>query len=245
MASAETQVLPGRALRDWGLRGWGLALLLALAFKEYYSQVDTLHLQWLLHPLAMLLNATSLFGFEPTGSGEWQDPHHGLVIVKACAGGNFLVASWLGWLWRWQTKRFGAGVLLRAFGAAWLTTLIANALRIALIAYGEDGLSGISGLSAADSHRLIGIVVYFGSLALQLSGTRALLAAPVIYMAVTILLPVSNALLTGRGGIHGAHLAWAATLPMAGLIGFGLWQRVSRIVHSRRERRARTGSRLA
>lgn len=224
MAAAETRAFPGRALRDWGL-----ALLLALAFKQAYSRIGTEQLQWLLHPLAALLNATSLFHFMPTAGGEWLDDGHGLVIVKACAGGNFLIASWLGWLWRWREPGFGAVTMLRAFAAAWLTTLLANALRIVCIAYGQDELAQLTGISVADGHRLIGVGVYFGSLALQLAGTRTLFAAQAIYLGVAVLLPWLNAVLFGNGGISLSHVAWTASLPLATLTAYGAWLLVLRL----------------
>lgn len=204
------------------IRRWGTILLLALALKAGYSAATTAQLQWLLQPLAGLLNASGLFDFAPVAGGEWLDAGRGLIIVKACAGGNFLIASWLGWLWRWRTQPFGPGLALGAFAAAWLTALLANAARIVLIGYGQDDLARLAGLSDADSHRLIGIGVYFGALLLQLKGTGNALAAPAIYLGVTLLAPLLNAWLTGRNGIDMTHALWSAGVPMAGLLVYGL-----------------------
>lgn len=224
MASAETAAVPGRA---FGWRDWGLVLLLALALKAGYSAATTAQLQWLLWPLAGLLNATGLFDFAPMAGGEWLDAGRALIIVKACAGGNFLIASWLGWLWRWRTRSFGPGLALGALAAAWLTALLANATRIVLIGYGQDDLARLAGLSDADSHRLIGIGVYFGALLLQLRGTGTALAAPAIYLGVTLLVPLLNAWLSGRNGIDMTHALWSVGVPLAGLlVGFlfyGAW----------------------
>lgn len=203
---------------------WSLALLLALAFKQFYALAETSQLQWLLWPLATLLNLIGGFAFALTASGEWLDSGHNLVIVKACAGGNFLIASWLGYLWLWRERAFSTSLALRAFGAAWLTTLAANAVRILLIAYAQDDLARITGLSDADSHRLIGIGVYFGALSLQLVGSRTVLAAPVLYLGVALLLPWLNALLSGRDGISISHAVWTALIPLAVVLGYGLWR---------------------
>ena len=203
---------------------WGLILLFALAFKQFYALAETSQLQWLLWPLAALLNAIGGFTFAPLASGEWLDANAGLVIVKACAGGNFLLASWLGYLWRWRERAFNTSLALYAFGTAWLTTLVANAVRILLIAHGQDDLARLTGLADADSHRLIGIVVYFGILSAQLVGSRTVLAAPVLYLGIAVLLPWLNALLSGRTGISLSHAAWAAAIPLAVVLGYGLWR---------------------
>lgn len=201
---------------------WGLVLLLTLAFKQYYALTDAAQLQWLLQPLAGVLNALGGFAFQPAASGDWLDASHGLVIVKACAGGNFLIASWLGYLWRWRDRPFGVTLVSRTLGAAWLTTLAANAVRIVLIAHGQDDLARITGLSAADSHRLIGIGAYFGALWLQLVGTGAVLTAPLIYLGVTLFVPVLNAWLSGRSWIDARYALWTVVVPLTALLTYGL-----------------------
>lgn len=217
-----------RRLRG-GVYAWGVILLMVLAFKALYSSVPTSQLQWLLWPLATLLNNVSTLTFAPTPSGEWLDAEHNLIIVKACAGGNFLIASWLGYLWRWR-DRLSPVMALKAFGAAWLTTLIANAIRIILIAHGQNDLALHTGLSAADTHRLIGIIVYFGILSLQLAGAGALVTASAIYLGITLLLPWLNALWSGRGGIDTQAAAWTAAIPVITLVCYGLWRRTSRLI---------------
>ena len=224
MAGAERVARPSHA---FGWRAWSLVLLLALVFKAGYSAAAAEQLQWLLRPLVGLLNATGLFNFMPVAGGEWLDTDHDLIIVKACSGGNFLIATWLGWLWRGRTRPFGPTLVLGAFAAAWLTTLLANAARIVLIGYGQDDLAQLTGLSDADSHRLIGIGVYFGTLLLQLQGTGTALAAPAIYLGVTLFAPLLNAWLTGRNGIDMTHALWSVGVPLAALLTALLFSRVS------------------
>lgn len=221
MSDTDLPHRPGRAFR---LLDRGLILLLALAFKAFYSKADATQLQWLLHPLAWLLNLIGGFNFQLTGAGDWLDTHRGLIIIKACSGGNFLIASWLGYLWRWREQPLGMVNLLRASGAAWLTTLLANSLRILLIAHGQENLAQMTGLSAMDSHRLIGIVVYFGVLTVQMAGARTLLAAPVIYLGVVVLAPWAHAMLSGRNGISISHVVWVAGIPMASILSYGVWR---------------------
>lgn len=201
---------------------WVWVLLAVLALKQLYATASTGELQWLLWPLASLLNTLSPLSFAPTPGGEWLDAEHGLVIVKACAGGNFLIASWLGYLWRRREGRLGLTAALASLGAAWLTTLAANAVRILLIAYCQDRVVQTTGLAAAESHRLIGILVYFGVLWMQLSLRggmgAALTAATALYLGITLLLPALHGMAIGRSALDATHLLWTAGLPLGILV---------------------------
>jgi exosortase K len=207
--------------RGFRLRDWAGMLLAVLAFKHLYGTASTAQIQWLLLPLATLLNGVGALSFTPTPTGEWLDAEHGLVMVKACAGGNFLIASWLAYLWRRRESGFTAEMAGRAFAAAWLTTLAANTLRILVIAHCQDALARLSGLSAADSHRLIGILTYFGVLWAQLAcgGTRrtALPIAAAVYLGITLLLPAVRGIVSGSHGPDITHLSWTAGVPLAAL----------------------------
>lgn len=227
MAFADPRPAAGVTFRA---RDWVIVLLLVLAWKQLHAVADASQLRWLLWPLARLLNAGSGLDFRPLPSGEWLDAEHGLVIVKACAGGNFLVASWLGYLWRWRDRPFRAALLARAGVAAWLTTLAANTLRILLIAYGQDEVAKLTGLSDADSHRLLGIAVYFACLAAQMAGRGALPAAAAAYVGVALLLPAARSWLLGHGGPDATHVAWTAGIPLASLAVYGAWRLAGRLV---------------
>jgi exosortase K len=204
------------------MRDWGWVLLVVLGFKQLYAMAGAGELQWLLWPLATLLNTVSPLSFAPTPAGEWVDAEHGLVIVKTCAGGNFLIASWLGYLWRRRVCRVGLAAALASLGAAWLTTLGANGLRILLIAYGQDAGVQTTGLAAADAHRLIGILVYFGVLWMQVSrcgsSAAALTAATTLYLGITLVLPALHGMAIGRGALDATHLLWTAGIPVGILV---------------------------
>jgi exosortase K len=213
-------------------RDWLLACLLAIAFKQAFSQMEAAQLQWLLRPLAWLLGAVTDLSFQHQTGGEWLDAKNGLVIVKACAGGNFLIASWLGYLWRWRDRGFSPALGVTAFAAAWAITLTANTLRILLIAHGEDRLAAVTGISASDSHRLIGIGVYFGCLLAQLASAparkHALAVATAIYLGITLLLPATRAFVLGLGGLDPGYIAWTAGIPVTLLLALGTWRLLGR-----------------
>lgn len=199
-----------------GLRWLGVGVV-AWLFKQGYAHAEAAQLQGLLYPLAMLLNTVSPLEFVRLPTGEWWDASHHLVIVKACAGGNFLLISWLGHLWQWRQRPWG---LARWWGtaavAAWGTVLVANALRVLSIAYVEEGLIEVSGLSASDSHRLLGIVVYFAVLLVQMAG--ALPMAVLMYLGVVVLLPVLRMVWHGTGAdtnpLIWNHVGWSIALPV-------------------------------
>ncbi|MBS0389320.1 MAG: hypothetical protein JSR15_12655 [Proteobacteria bacterium] len=81
----------------------------------------------MLHPLALLLNAISGWGFERVARGDWQSLGAGLVLVKACAGVNFMLLSFLAWCWLWR-PRAHVGVTLRGHGA-WTANPIFKTVR--------------------------------------------------------------------------------------------------------------------
>ncbi len=220
---------------------WFVALVAVLALKQLYGMAELPQLQWLLQPLVLLLEAVSDLSFLPLASGAWLDTQHDLIIVKACAGGNFLLASWLGYLWRFGDAMSPARRVLLACAAAWLTTLGANALRILLLAQGEDALAAKLGLSGADSHRLIGIAVYFCCLCLQMASRGALLPglldAGALYLGVTLLLPALRAGLLGLPQIDVQHALWIVgstlTLALATLLLASLWRGLRQFVSGR------------
>jgi exosortase K len=208
--------------------GVGAIGAIAWLFKYAYAQADATQLQGLLYPLAMLLNTLTPLQFVPLPSGEWWDARHQIIIVKACAGGNFLLVSWLGYAWQWRQKwpkwqKHWFFAWSAAGAAAWATVLIATSLRVLILVSSEESLSQLTGLSAAQSHRLIGIVVYFSVLVVQMAG--AIPVAVVIYLGVTVLLPVMRAFWVGWDHLGGMHLLWTASLPLLWLLGQQWWRR--------------------
>ena len=218
------------------MQHWGLALLALIAFKQGYGMAGAEQLQWMLRPLVLLLEAVSTLSFQPLPGGDWLDAECQVILVKACAGGNFLLVSWLAYLWRWRQGAPAWRVVLAAGAAAWLTTLAANALRILLLVYGQDDLSRLLGLSAPDSHRLIGIGVYFFCLWTQLSrpgrASSALLVAAVLYLGVNLLLPAIRAGVLGLGPLDRNHIVWTAGFPVGLMLSWGVarfaWCRLTR-----------------
>lgn len=199
---------------------WLCAAILVLTLKQFYSQASAAQLQWLLYPLVLLLEAFSDLRFELDANYQWQDDLHGISIVKSCAGINFLIMSLLAYCWQWRNQGLTLRLLLRALLSAWLTALLANTTRILLCIYFQKPLAFHAAISAADSHRLIGIAVYFLCLWAQLSAFRlrnikqmAVTALP-LYLAVTVLVPLVRARVLGLAAPDNHHMIWVTSIPI-------------------------------
>jgi len=185
---------------------WAVAVGIAAALKLHFSAAAASELAWMLRPLTVILRTTAGWHFLLNAAGEWECPDAGIVLVKACAGINFMVLSFLGWCWAMRPREaggsYGALALSRALAlallAAWATTLVVNAGRILVIVRWQPWLE--HWLPAGDAHRLLGLLAYLPALSLQWwladreRPARALLLAGGLYAALMVCVP----LLTGN-----------------------------------------------
>ena len=167
----------------------------------------------MLQPLSQSLRWVTSWHFLRTAAGDWASTDAGIVLVKACAGINFMTMSFIAWCLRLQPKlqlqsllrvpgpaRQRSGLLdlpLRLMAAlllAWLTALAVNTVRIIAVVAWQPTLQ--QWLAPAAAHRLIGLVIYLCALTLQLlqgQGRRlsdAALVGALIYSTVMLLLPL-------------------------------------------------------
>ncbi len=146
------------------------ALALAFALKLFHSRAGFDELRWVLDPTVRLVEWFGAGPFELEPHRAWLSRTHFFEVVPACAGVNFLIAAfvslalglappWRGWAA--QVAFLGACAL-----AAYATTLLANATRIAL-AMRLHELGAPPGPVTADRlHAVAGIVVYAVALSL-------------------------------------------------------------------------------
>lgn len=210
--------------------------LLAVAFvaawllKRHYSQASPEELRWILAPTAALVQL-ALDGDLVFRSGEgYLSRELSILISPACAGVNFLIVAFLS-----LTLGFGRSLLggwkpavsLLAFAAAaYLTTVLVNALRICLSVWLAHLAARLLGLSFQSVHRLLGIAVYLaGLVALCLTvqfwlrnrlrvPTRhsTLLVALGCYVTITLLVPLL------RGAAQSPEY-WGHAAPVSVLVG--------------------------
>jgi len=198
---------------------WLVILVMVLTLKQFYSAAQAAQLQWMLYPLVLMLELLSDMSFQLMPDYAWIDAAHQVGIVKGCAGINFLIISLLAYLWLRRDQALSFRMLLRAFLAAWLSALCANALRVLLSVYGQSGLAEMAGISDEDSHRAIGIVVYFLCLWGQVSifnvqSFRQKTATTLmIYFGMTLLFPYCRAWLLGLDLPKTTHVLWVLGLP--------------------------------
>ena len=116
----------------------------------------------------MVSAATGVAFVEVPGEGYVSHARF-FVIEKACAGVNFMLAAFglvvLARVSRVPTAGAGAALIAASLGISYLTAILVNATRIAIALWLAAHPAAFS-MSAAQVHRIEGIVVYFGALVL-------------------------------------------------------------------------------
>ena len=219
---------------------WSLAVAVAAALKFHFSVAAASELQWMLRPLALLLQAIAGWRFERNAAGEWFSVAAGIVLIKACAGINFMVLSFAGWCWLWQPlpgvcERRVAWLpalrLGRALACAWATALLVNALRILAIVYAQPSFE--RWLQPAAAHRLLGLLVYLPALGLQWRWMdrerpgRALVIAAALYVALMLVLPLLTGQAAANRGAYLEHCLVVLALLLPPLLLTGMWRRIA------------------
>lgn len=217
---------------------WIPVATLTLLLKYHYSTATVAELQWMLQPLADLLNILTGHVFYPEGSGEWVSVTADVRLVKSCAGINFMLMSLAAYAWifrpdsreennYWSWLGGQALLLPTVVVFAWATALLANTARILIAMWIQTdyGLLQTLGLNATEGHRLIGLSIYLPLLSLQILAAssanrrQALYIPATLYLLLTIIVP----LLTGNA-LHDPKLflehAWFLSLSILFLYGF-------------------------
>jgi exosortase K len=204
----------GRETRNWQSLLWWLAVLaVVVQLKHHYSTATAADLEWMFRPLSLVLEWFTGHEFHRDSNYEWVSESADVRLVKACAGINFMLMSFMVYAWVFRPDRYAdtgplswiAGQLLllcAAIVASWITCLLANSLRIivAMTVQSRGWELDAIGIDAAELHRLIGMVIYVPLLSLQMllgnrSNTRDTLVAPVLlYLLLMVVVP----LLTGN-----------------------------------------------
>jgi exosortase K len=205
----------------------------AAALKYHYSIAAAADLGWMLRPVSLLLELVTAQNFIQSPAGEWYSTEAGIVLVKACAGVNFMLMSFVGWCWLLQPAAGStrASIFLRRFllalALAWLAAVMVNVLRIVLAESLGPWLAGAMGTGGA--HRLIGLLVYLPALTAQLllAGRARRGAAVAVAASLYLALMLATPLLTGNAwwdpAAFAAH-ALTLTLVLLPLLAWGLYR---------------------
>ena len=182
-----------------------VVVLCALALKFYYSTATPDELRWILAPTTALVQLLQGRSFTFESYAGYMSSDHRFVIAVSCAGVNFLLTAFLMLglrrLWRDRFQMVSWRFLPVAAVVAYVTTVIANAVRICVALEIQRYDFQVSGLSANQLHRVEGIMVYFGFLLVLFVLTEKGSARPSrrrvlfplgIYYATTLGLPLLN-----------------------------------------------------
>ncbi len=181
------------------------ALLVGAALKLHYSTTGVNGLLWILAPTRALVELATGTEFAFEAHSGYMSRDHTFLIAPSCAGVNFLIAAFLMLsfqkLRRFKSETTGWSFLPFSIVAAYLTTVLANSVRISAALQIRHLDPQSIWLNPDQLHRFEGIVVYFGFLVLlyiagersssdALRGARRWLIPVVVYYATTIAVPL-------------------------------------------------------
>ena len=203
--------------------------LVAFIFKYHYSTASVNGLKWILAPTAFLVELVSGVPFVFESHAGYMKADNTFLIAAPCSGINFLIIAFtmlaVGELWRDRSEKTRWIFLPVSLAAAYVSTIIANTIRIDIALQTRSTDLGSSWLDPEGIHRVEGIVVYFSFLLLLfvvsevvraggLKGTclRRLSIPLAIYYAVTLGIPV----LTGAFRLPGfwSHSIFVIVTPV-------------------------------
>ena len=178
--------LPGRTAHE---RRWSPADVVALsvvvvaayALKRHYSTASAEDLRWALAPTTHMVALFTGAHFTMERGAGFVIESRRLVIAPACAGVNFLVISLLSLTFTFVTKvrrpSRKAMFVLASATVAYASMVLVNATRISLVLFLSPHLRFLGGGSAAQLHRVEGVVTYLAALWLLTTLGRFLLKA--------------------------------------------------------------------
>lgn len=214
-------------------RTLALVVLVALAMwamKRYYAEAPVDELQWILGPTARLVTALTAVPFEREPGQGYLSRERFFLIEKACAGINFMVAAF-GMVAvvsgrRVRSCRSAAAVVLMCALTSYAAAVFVNAVRITVAMWLAAHPVGFGGITAAQVHRVEGIVCYFGGLVLlyklvqyvdrgseRVSPSTPELVPLFWYFVITVAVPLANGA-AGYGSIFVEHTLFVLVVPL-------------------------------
>jgi exosortase K len=216
---------------------WGAQLatvtLCALALKQYYSTGTANELRWILAPTTFIVELLSERSFQFESYTGYMSSDHTFVIAVSCAGVNFLITAFvmlaLRRLWLQRFEGVSWRFLPLSLVTAYVTTVIANALRICVALEIQRRSFEVNGLSANQLHRVEGIVVYFGFLMLLfvVMERRLLIFPVIIYYVMTLGVPLVNGAFHRPG--FWEHFGFVLIMPLVIMLPLLIVRLVTRI----------------
>lgn len=147
-----------------------IVILIAWSLKRHYADARADDLRWILSPTAHLVGAATgaTFVMQP-GEGYFARERM-FLIEKSCAGINFMTAAFIMLAAALAHRAGSAAAVARVVGMSLMVSYAAavavNTMRITFAMWLGAPPAALSGFSAAEAHRIEGIIVYFAGLVL-------------------------------------------------------------------------------
>ena len=152
-----------------------LAAFMAWGIKQHYAAAAADDLWWILAPTAKLVSVVTGASFTMQPGEGYLSRERLFLIEKSCAGVNFLIAAFamlvLTRVSRVSSALAAAGLISVSLIASYAAAVAINASRIVLAMWLARHSAALP-LSAADVHRIEGVVVYFAGLVLLYETAR-------------------------------------------------------------------------
>jgi len=203
-------------------------ILCALALKLHYSRATPDQLHWILGPTTTLVELLSGRSFQFESYAGYMSSDHKFLIAPACAGVNFLITAFLllalRTLLRDRSNVQSWRLIPLHAAVAYITTIVANTVRICCALWLQQLPDDISWLSGSQLHRVEGTIIYFGFLLLLFALTeqnvlekspgflRGLGFALTVYYSMTLVIPLLNGGYHSRGFLE--HFIFVLVLPL-------------------------------
>jgi exosortase K len=222
-------------------------MLCALALKYFYSTAGPDQLRWILGPVAWLTSLLSGRSFSFESHAGYMSSDNTFLIAAACAGVNFLITSFLMLTLKklWNSRQEGVSwrFIPVAVVTAYIATLVANTVRICIALELQEHPVRRDWLSPSQTHRLEGVIVYFGFLFLLflMTETRGLtksrlIAFPLaIYYLTTLGMPLLNGAFN-RGPEFWEHATFVLLIPLIVVLPISMWKVIQSVVRTRTDK---------
>jgi len=223
----------------------GVVALAAIGLKAFYAQAGAGSLGFILTPSCELANLLGGLTLVPEAGAGYVMHAPRMIVGASCAGMNFLVIAWVALFLTTHARfsdvprKLGAALVTGFF--AYLATILTNGVRIALAAELYARELETAALTPEGAHRLLGVVLYLPALLglcrladrwvnraafLRLS---SLLVPFLLYLGVTLLLPLIHHAAGGRPDGFFEHAAVTISVGTVVLLAFALASHRSRV----------------
>lgn len=147
-----------------------LMLAIAFALKLFYSTSNVNDLRWILAPTTIFVELVTSERFWFESYVGYMNDERSFLIADSCSGVNFLIMAFLTIclmkLRQGLTRNVSWVLIPAALAAAYLSTVVANTVRITIAMRLHRMSSDMIWLNPEQLHRLEGIFIYFGFLVL-------------------------------------------------------------------------------